>query len=75
MLQPGLWARDRHTLSVKATTGFFPKASDDECWRAAHRITAMFNTIAREIERNPSRVGDATPSSTPLAQAWTIWGR
>jgi hypothetical protein len=75
MLQPGLRPRDRHTLSVKATTGFFPNASDDESWRAAHRITAMFNTIAGEIERNPSRAGGATPSSTPLAQAWTIWGR
>ncbi len=38
-------------------------------------FTAMFNSIAREIEKNPSRTGGATPSSAPLAQAWTIWGR
>lgn len=75
MLQPGLRARERHAMSVKASTGFFPRAEDNESWRVAHRITAMFNTIAGEIERNPFRVGGATPSSAPLAQAWKIWGR
>lgn len=75
MLQPGLRARERHAMSVKASTGFFPQTEDNESWRAAHRITAMFNTIAGEIERNPSRTGGATPSGTPLAQAWKIWGR
>lgn len=75
MLQPGLRARERHAMSVKASTGFFPRAEDNEPWRVAHRITAMFNAIAGEIERNPFRMGGATPSSTPLAQAWKIWGR
>lgn len=75
MLQPGLSGSDRHAMSVKATTEIFPQTPDDESWRTAHRITAMFNNIAREIERNPSRTDDAEPSSTPLAQAWTIWGR
>jgi hypothetical protein len=75
MLQPGLRARERHAMSVKASTGFLPRAEDNESWRVAHRITAMFNAIAGEIERNPFRIGGATPSSTPLAQAWKIWGR
>lgn len=75
MLQPGLRPRERHAMSVKASTGVFPQAENDESWRAAHRITAMFNTIAREIERNPSPMGGLTPSTTPLAQAWKIWGR
>ncbi|MCQ9166156.1 hypothetical protein [Arthrobacter sp. STN4] len=75
MLQPGLRAGERHAMSVKASTGSFPRAEDDESWRVAHRVTAMFNAIAREIERNPFRMGGASPSSTPLAQAWKIWGR
>lgn len=75
MLQPKLRPGDRHAMSVKASTALFPQPEEDESWRAAHRITAMFNSIAREIEKNPSRTGRTTPSSAPLAQAWTIWGR
>lgn len=75
MLRPGLGPRDRHALSVTATSELFPEAEDDESWRPAHRITAMFNTIAREFEKNPSRALADSGSGTPLAQAWTIWGR
>lgn len=75
MLQPGFRARERHAVSVKASTGMFPQAEDNESWRVAHRITAMFNAIAGEIERNPSRMAGTTPYSTTLAQAWRIWGR
>ncbi|WP_427017756.1 hypothetical protein ACQCSX_03830 [Pseudarthrobacter sp. P1] len=75
MLQPGLWHRDRYALSTKASTGFFPEAHDDEFRRAAHRITALFDTIARETERNPSPVPAEARPGTPLDQAWTIWGR
>lgn len=75
MLQPRLRANDRHAMSVKASTGLFPRAQDNESWRVAHRITAMFNTIAGEIERNTFRIGGATSSSAPLAQAWRIWGK
>ena len=52
-----------------------PRAEDNESWRVAHRITAMFNAIAGEIERNPSSMAGTTPYSTTLAQAWRIWGR
>lgn len=75
MLLPGLRSRDRHALSVKAASELFPESADDESWRAAHRITAMFNTIAREIEKNPSRTLAVSGSGTPLDQAWGIWGR
>ncbi|WP_427019129.1 hypothetical protein ACQCSX_21380 (plasmid) [Pseudarthrobacter sp. P1] len=77
MLQPELRPGERHALCVRATTGFFLEAEDDESWRAAHRITAMFNAIARELEK---RASTASPQSTQtsdaaLATAWTIWGR
>lgn len=75
MLQPRLSGGDRHVMSVTATAEIFPQSADDESWRTAHRITAMFNSIAREIDKNPSRTDDAEPFSTALAQAWTIWGR
>jgi hypothetical protein len=35
----------------------------------------MFNTIAREIEKNPSRTLADSGSGTSLDRAWTIWGR
>lgn len=73
MLQPG--PGGRHALSVRSIAGFFPEAEGDESWRAAHRITAMFNAIARELEKDPSGTFGRSRSSRSLDQAWTIWGR
>lgn len=74
MLRPGLWPRDRHALSVKAAAALFPEEHDGESWRAAHRITALFETIAREIDKNPTRTLAESRSGTPLERAWSIWG-
>jgi hypothetical protein len=74
MLQPDRDPAWRHALSVRSIAGFFPEAEDDESWRAAHRITAMFNSVARELEKYPPK---ETANSSPFngfAQAWKIWG-
>lgn len=65
MLHPG--PGGRHALSLRSIADFFPEAEEDETWRAAHRITAMFNAIAREIEKYPS-------GAPVITRAWTIWG-
>jgi len=75
ILQTGLRPGERHALSVRATSGFFPEAEDDESWRAAHRITAMFNAIARELEKRTSAAPQSPQAAEALATAWKIWGR
>jgi hypothetical protein len=77
MLQAGLNPGDRHALSLRLTARLFPEPEDNESWRAANRITAMFNGIARELEMrmsSPPPGSMQTPDAT-LASAWTIWGK
>lgn len=68
-------SRERHALSVHATTDLFPDV-EDETWRAAHRITAMFNSIARGLEKRTSAAPQSPQTAeVPLTAAWAIWGR
>lgn len=77
MLQTGLDPSGRHALSIRVTAHIFPEPDENESWRAARRIAAIFNSIAREIEKRAStELPHSTQTSdTRLATAWTMRGK
>ena len=72
MLQTGLRPSDRHALSLRITAQLFSEDEDNESWRAAHRITTMFNSIAREIEKRPSKPLSPAGATKALSLAWQL---
>lgn len=75
MLRPGLDPSGRHALSLRVTARLFPEPEDNESWRAANRITAMFNSIAREIGMLPSETPGDAGSAHALHLAWQLRDR
>lgn len=78
MLQPGLDPSRRHEEALRVMASLFSEDEDNESWRAAHRIAAMFNRIApREIgKRASTELPQSTETSdTRLATAWTTRGK
>lgn len=77
MLQAGFGPSGRHTLSLRVTAHLFSEEEDNESWRAAHRITAMFNSVARELENHAhTELPHSTHTSdTRMATAWATKGK
>lgn len=75
MLQTGLGLHDRHGRALSVMASLFPSDEGNESWRAANRISAMFNSIAREIQKLPAETPGDARSVKAVGLGWRLRNR
>lgn len=75
MLQPGLGPYGRQEQALRVTAHLFSEDEGNESWRAANRISAMFNSIAREIQKLPAETPGDARAVKAIGLGWRLRNR
>lgn len=75
MLRIWLTPSRRNEEALRAMAVIFSEDEDNDSWRAAHSVSAMFNAIAREIKKLPAKTPGDARAAKALGPAWKLGTR